>query len=547
MQYHRNNIYYAHGVKPFRRVLDVEDVDNAPENGGNVKGAMVKMRLIRWKMLRSCLVALAVLLAPAVAAAAMVGAIRNASVIDMDTGKIRRGQTVLWDGGRISAVGSDRKVAIPAGATVIDGKGRFLMPGLWDMHVHLAPWDEKPQDPLTEDLTLPMFIAAGVTGVRDMGDMIGVKDPDFSLLATKRAWSAEALAGARVGPRLMAAGSFPIDGPAVLEDFEVPAFYAAATPDDARHLAHHVIERRGSDFIKVYSGIPREPYFAMLDEARKMGVVVAGHKPLSVSFLEAVQAGQRSIEHAREIIIDSSTIGSELRRTSGQRNLAPADLKRALDNPDPALLQTILDAMAKRQTYYVPTHLTRRFDWLAASDAPQLRDDPRLATLNPQRRTEWQADVTGTRKRASGPNDAQIYKAFFERGLAITGQAYRSGVPIMAGTDSGDSFCFPGSGLHDELQLLVQGGLPPLAALRAATVVPARFLGRSDDYGSIAVGKTADMILLDRNPLADIRNIRGISTVIFNGMTFDEAALQRIAKKAAASARALAAKTAAAR
>lgn len=444
-------------------------------------------------------------------------AFRNVTIVDLRDGTLHAGQTVIWDRSRIVAVGPSASQQIPAGTQVFDGQGRFLMPGLWDMHVHLWLNDEAtgPQDGL-----LPTFIANGVTAVRDMGD----SDLLRSTVPLKKQWDAEARAGLRVGPRVVAAGSIAIDGPQSVDDSQ-PSFVGAATPADARKLVHALVDESSPDFIKVYSRIPRDSYFAMMEEAQRAGITVAGHKPLAVSFIEAADAGQRSMEHAREILLDSSGLAAGLQQNPKERNLSPARLREVLDTHDPAMLRNIFAALTRNDAYYVPTHITRLFDWKAAANDRTYLDDPRLKRLPAGLQESVRKDVESTRARLTDPKDADIYRAFFEKGLEATRLAHEAGVKIMAGSDTGDSYCFPGSGLHDELSWLVKAGLSPLAVLRAATVVPAEYMNRSKDFGAIAPGKLADMVLLERNPLANIDNTRAIDTVIFNGRRIDRAAL----------------------
>jgi len=172
--------------------------------------------------------------------------------------------------------------------------------------------------------------------------------------------------------------------------------------------------------------------------------------------------------------------------------------------------------------------LTRLFDWKAAARDSAFLNDSRLRLLHPESLKAVREDVAETQAKAPRAQDAQIYRAFFEKGLDITRQAHEAGVWIMAGTDASDSFCFHGSGLHDELALMVRGGMAPLAVLRAATIVPAQYVGRSEDFGAVAPGRVADLVLLDGNPLADIQNTRRIRAVVFNGRMFDRPSLDAI-------------------
>lgn len=458
-------------------------------------------------------------------------ALEHVSIVDVQAGKVLPDQTVVWQRSRIMATGSSKSLAVPAKAQRVDGTGRFVMPGLWDMHVHVGT-----PEAAADELTLPMFIANGVTSVRDMSDYIAGPDYRYSGVITTKRWDAEARAGLRVGPRVISTASLVVDGPALLRRRpDLPAFLGAGTPADARELVRFIADESSVDAIKVYSGLPRDSFFALMDEARKLGVTVVGHKPLGVDFIEAVNAGQRSIEHAREILLDSFPGAAQLQRDfetrqapPGERDQPPAVLDKVLREHDPKLLRAMFDAMKKHDTYYVPTHLTRRFDWIAVAGDQKMLNDPRLQLIHPTAVKRALKDVEQTRARASGPTDAAAYKAFFEKGLEITRLAYRAGVNVMAGTDTGDSFCFPGSALLEELELMASSGLSPAEVLRAATITPARYANRSNDFGGVSVGKIADLLVLDANPLADIRNVHATRMVVFNGRLFDRAELDKI-------------------
>lgn len=462
---------------------------------------------------------------PSLAVQSDVTVLQHVTVVDLENGELHADQTVLWERSRIVTVGRSGEVALPAGARVVEAQGRYLIPGLWDMHVHVRANGAAATH--TEKTVLPMFIAHGVTAVRDMGDEGGADYRD-SAVPAKHRWDAEARAGLRIGPRIVAAATFAVDGPHGAE----PEFLNAATPADARKLVRFFKDEGSADFIKVYSNIPRGAYFALMDEARRVGIPVAGHKPLAVSFIEAADAGQRSMEHAREILLDSFPGAEAMQRSGGERNRPPARLAEILSAHDPKMLQAIFDALLRNDAYYTPTHLTRLFDWKAAADDRAYLDDPRLKLLTKESRAGVAEDVAQTRKKAAHPGDAEIYKAFFEKGLQVTALAQKAGVHILAGTDSGDSYCFPGSGLQDELGWLVKAGLTPLQALRAATTNPARYLGRSRDFGGIAAGKLADLVLLDGDPLQDIAHVRAIHAVVMNGRLFDREAIEQMKAEA---------------
>lgn len=458
-------------------------------------------------------------------------ALEHVTIVDLQAGKLHPDQTVVWQRSRIMVTGPSQSVTIPAQARRVDGKDRFVMPGLWDMHVHVGTLESA-----ADELTLPMFIAHGVTSVRDMSDYIAGPDYRYSGAITTKRWDAEARAGLRVGPRIVSTASRVVDGPWLTRRRpELPSFLGAPTPEEARELVRYIVDETPVDSIKVYSGIPRASFFALMDEARKEGITVVGHKPLGVSFIEAVNAGQKSVEHAREILLDSFPGAAQLQRDfearqapPSERDQLPAMLRKIVQEHDPRMLLAIFAAMKKNDAYYVPTHITRRFDWLAVSGDQQMLNDPRLQLIHPTAVKRALKDVEQMRARASGPTDAETYQAFFRKGIEVTRLAYQAGVNVMAGTDTGDSFCFPGSSLLDELELMASSGLPAVDVLRTATITPARYANRSGDFGAVTAGKVADLVVLDANPLTDIKNVRATRMVVFNGHLFDRAALDGI-------------------
>ncbi|HEY0144041.1 MAG TPA: amidohydrolase family protein [Thermoanaerobaculia bacterium] len=425
-------------------------------------------------------------------------AITNVSIIDVRSGQASGPRTVLIERGRIAAIGS---VAIPSAAKVIDGQGRYLIPALWDMHTHVFA-----VSPL---LDMPLYIAYGVTNVRDMQGCPKPNDPFIACAEDKRRWTREAIEGKRIGPRVVATTSFMANGPGMVKRLgDVPAYFDTANAEQARAFVRHFARQR-VEAIKVYDRIPRDAYFALVDEARRQKLDVVGHRPLSVTAIEAA-AHQKSIEHAR-FIVQESYPGRD-----------PKDRRRAVDEHDPTMAQAIFAAMKQHGTYYVPTHLTRWVD--AYGDHPSVRDDPLLRYLHPLMKRQWLEDVDETIAEDPSPAGRQSYRDFYRKGLELTGAAHRAGVRVVAGTD----YIVAGADLHRELQELVTAGLSPADALRAAIVTPAEYFGRTDDYGAVETGKVADLILLDANPLLDIRNSQRIAAVVFNGNLYDRGDLQRI-------------------
>jgi imidazolonepropionase-like amidohydrolase len=435
-------------------------------------------------------------------------AIVGVNVIDVRTGTTLPRRTVLVERGRIVSITEES--AVPRNALVIDGRGRFLMPALWDMHAHVFA--------ISPMLDLPLYVAYGVTSVRDMQGCPSKGDPFVACPEEKRLWSAEAEAGKRVGPRIVASTSWMANGPGMTKRLKnVPAYFDTATPEQARAFVRHFAGR--VEAIKVYDGIPRDAYFALCDEARRLGLDVVGHRPRAVSAIEAA-AQQKSIEHARFLLQESYRGSAELRT----RARAPRheDRRRMLDEHDPRMAAAIFAAMKEHGTWYVPTHLTRWSD--AYAEDAIVRKDPLLRYVHPLVQRQWVEDLDEVLADDPSPEARETYRQFYRKGLELTGAAHRAGVKILAGTD----YIAAGADLHRELLQLAAAGLSPAEVLRAATLSPAEYFGLEARAGSVDAGKVADLILLHANPLEDVRNTQGIDAVVFHGNLYDRAALDRI-------------------
>lgn len=438
-------------------------------------------------------------------------AISNVTVVDVQGARLVPGQTILIEAGRIVAVGDSAAVDVPSTAQTVDGSHRYLLPALWDMHAHVYA-----VSPL---LDLPLYIAYGVTNIRDMQGCPQPGDPFIACAKDKRRWTAEALAGQRVGPRIVASTSFMANGPGMLERMkDVPEFFGTATPEQAREFVRHFAGQ--VDAIKVYDHIPREAYLALSDEARRLNIDVVGHRPHAVSAIEAA-AHQKSIEHGRFILHESYPSSASLREKAGTAQWHE-DRRRMLDEHDPQMAQAIFESMKRNGTWYVPTHLTRWVD--AYADHPAVREDPLLRYLHPLMKWQWLEDIDETLADEPSAGARETYREFYQKGLELTGAAYRAGVKILAGTD----YIIAGVDLHRELEQLIAAGLTPAEALRVAVLAPAEYFELDGQYGSVTPGKTADLLLLSANPLEDIRNTRRIEAVLFNGNLYDRSALDRI-------------------
>lgn len=419
-------------------------------------------------------------------------AITHVSVIDVESGRVNARQTVVWRGRTITAVGEETRVKPPAGARVIDGSGKYLIPGLWDMHAHVL-WPGL-------DSFFPLFIANGITGVRDMGTHYPAP--------VVAQWRKEVTAGTRPGPRFVWAGPV-VDGPTPVW----PGSTAVTTPEEARRA---VRERKtaGMDFVKVYEFISRENYLAVIDEAMKLGIPVVGHVPQALSATDASNAGQRCIEHlSREL--DETFVGDGTPEHPNALDLTRAD--------------TLADTFLRNNTWQCPTAVID-YDF-------NFQDLPEVAG-----RTELKYLPMAIRDRVKLPTvfpGPEIAHRFFRDKMALLKALHKRGVPMLAGTDCPMSDTVPGFSLHEELRLMVdEAGFSPFDALRAATLNPARFLHRERDTGTVSEGKVCDLVLLDANPLEDIRNTRHIAAVIADGKYYDRASLDKLLSDQAAAAEA---------
>jgi len=307
-------------------------------------------------------------------------------------------------------------------------------------------------------------------------------------------------------------------------------------------------QQRGADFIKVYSRLSRNVYFAIADEANKRGIPFEGHVPELVTAAEASSAGQRSIEHLTRVADACSkeepAIDSELQRfttlfrkpdaTMGEkvdagRNIILLNM-RTVASFDEATAQSLLALFVKNRTWQCPTLTLLR----AQIDDPLPADDLRLKYLSKDVRAKWDAGYYRRFPPEPRAAMAKLTKAEFDESMKIVGLMYRAGVPILAGTDAMNPGCFPGFSIHDELALLVDAGLSPLAALQTATRNAAQFMGQLDRRGTLEAGKIADLVLLYADPLADIHNTRSIRAVVLNGKLYSRETLDAMLANAQA-------------
>jgi imidazolonepropionase-like amidohydrolase len=437
-------------------------------------------------------------------------AITHVTVIDATGAAPRPDVTVLVGDGRVSAIG--REVQVPEKATVVQGAGKFLIPGLWDMHVH---WNDERY--------LALFVANGVTGIRVMWG--------YPRHLEQRRRIAE---GSLVGPRMAIAGTI-IDGPKPFW----PDSIAAGTPEEGREAVRRT-QKDGYDYVKVYSGLPRDVFFAIADEAKNLGIPFVGHVPDRVRVAEASDAGMKSVEHLTGVTLAVSGTEAELRQGLAAAAKLPAAERgerlraigaRILETYDASTAAALYAKLKANGTWQVPTFTVLRYG--ADPFAAEYANDPRLRYMPLWVRKMWSEDF---RKRERTAEQAASQMRLFQRRLELVGEMHRAGIGILAGSDVLNPYCFPGFSLHDELEWLVKAGLTPMAALQAATRNPALFLGQPE-AGTIEPGKLADLVLLDADPLEDIRNTRRIATVVANGRLYSREAIAGLLAQAERTAR----------
>jgi imidazolonepropionase-like amidohydrolase len=434
-------------------------------------------------------------------------ALQHVNVVDVRAGRVLADQTVIVEGKRITNIGPANSIRPPAGANIINGNTKFLIPGLWDMHVHAA-WAG------LDSIFAPLFVANGVTDVREM----------FGALPTVRAWKTRAQSGE--WPHMIAS-SHILDGPRPIW----PTSATAGTPEEARRKVDS-LQNAGADFIKVYNRLPRDAYRAAIDEAKRLGTYVAGHVPDAVTVAEASDLGQRTIEHLTAVSSDCSSMADTLRAervalatdTSVTRAITSfaRQTTRILATRDPERCAALIARLARNHTWQVPTLVVLRS--MAHLDDGNFTADARRRFMPEAIVTSWNWR-NDFRLRGRTPDDWANAKRAYQRNLEIVGEMRRAGVSILAGTDVLNPFAFPGFSLHDELALLVQAGLTPTEALRAATLNPAVFLNATDSLGTVEKNKRADLVLLDANPLTAIQNTQKVNAVVLNGRFYNRTAL----------------------
>jgi imidazolonepropionase-like amidohydrolase len=441
--------------------------------------------------------AAAIALSPAAASGQRPIAFTHTTVIDGSDSIPRPDQTVIIRGERIAVVGASRSTPVPADARIVNARGTFLIPGLWDMHVHTAVIGGRG--------LLGLYVANGVTGVRDMAG-------DWDSLTT---WRRAIAAHRLIGPRIVASGPY-------LEGGDVPIPHILTrTPDEGRAGVDSLVAL-GVDFVKVHGQLTRATYFAIARRARERGIPFAGHVSQLVGSADASDSGQHSIEHMLAIPAPCTPAESIALRPR-------FTVQSAVGRCSSQDLSLLYARFVRNDTWVTPT-FTAAFE-VASWPNRTVPGDSLAHYLPPSLRRFVEQIFPMPDSIPLGADS--VGRAMFAKRLAQAATMRRAGVHILTGTDAPLRNSPPGFGLHEELSLLVQGGMSPFDAISAATIEPARYFGMLDSTGTIAPGKRADLVLLAGNPLHDIRQTRRIVLVVANGRLIDARERQRLIRLAA--------------
>jgi hypothetical protein len=425
--------------------------------------------------------------------------IRGCSMLDVAGGKLLADRTVVLEGGKVRAIGTpENPVETPSGATVIAAKGKFLIPGLIDAHVHLVHVLDSCK--VTGDEVLPLFVAAGVTSVRDIGDEI-VAETLVSRFAD---------AFPERSPRVFRCSPLIDRDPPFHRDIGRAVTDLAKVPEFVEEMAGW-----GVTSLKIYVGTPREIGRAVVIEGHKRGLRVAGHLG-AYTAQDAVADGIDALEHIWSVF--NYIIPPEESRRPDHRSTLD------LDNPK---AKELIAALVKNRTFVDPTLVVFR-NMILLNDQPTYSGHPDNAVVPARLLRHWNSYKARSNLR---PETLATRRGEFGKYQQLTGMLQRAGVPLLVGTDAPEPFVPPGFSIHQELELLVESGLSPAEALRGATLHNARALGQADRLGTIEPGKLADLVLLDANPLESIANTRTISKVFRGGLVLEPDALLKAVPK----------------
>lgn len=437
--------------------------------------------------------------------------IKNVHVIHVETGEISELMDIGVESGHIMFV-QPRGEWSGVAETVIEGNENYVIPGLWDMHTHNSMGPKQ---------FFPLLLANGVIGIRSM----------FDQLDSIQSWNRQIESGSLVGPQIYTSGPI-VDGPSPMW----PGSVALREPAEAASNIDSLVAL-GIDFVKVYSFMDRETYFSIANHCQQIGFPFAGHIPDVVSIWEAAEAGQKSSEHGYGLLIESNSkrdhLRSVYRKETEDSTLRtyPQRRKFLLDHFDNSILDSIGIRLSQTDMYLCPTLVVNRA--IANLSDSSFRADARCRYMNPFLVMRWQPQ-NDFRLRNLDQSYYDVEQGLLSHLMYAMGTMEKAGVKILAGTDYMNPYIFPGFSLHDELELMVHGGMTNRGALATATINATTYL-EAKEYGEVEVGNVASFLLLEKNPLDEIKNTKSLSLVVQRGIVYTQeeltAELEKIAKQ----------------
>lgn len=444
--------------------------------------------------------------------------IKNINIINVETSKVDSSQNIIITADRITHIESKHKLFDYKATTTIDGSNKYIIPGLWDMHAHPDDpevWRMSPEAD-KRDLLMPLFVINGVTGIRDMAGEISVV----------KAWRKKQEEGSLLVPKIFAGGPL-LDGPNPMWDGSV----GIDSPEKVNHVVDSLINE-GIDFLKVYSLLPRDTYLALSQYANEIDFPFVGHVPFTVPPSEAAITGMKSQEHLLEILKECADTPSEefianIRNMDNgiDRSNAINTFRIATFNETKA--DSLYALFVEKNIWHCPTlSMWYKNAWY---EEELIKDRELLSYLPKYLQKYWTPKVNDHLTNRDNLDFIKTKKKLYNLYLKMVKRMHEKGVLLLAGTDTGaNPLCFPGVGVHNELKAFLEAGLTPMEALQTATINPAIFFEIYSDYGSVEIGKVADLVILDKNPIENIDNIRSINAVVQNGVLIDSDEIQKI-------------------
>ncbi len=450
--------------------------------------------------------------------------IENISTVDPTDG-LREKQTVIIKDGKIFKIAPTEELKLSSKNQIIDGTGKYLIPGLWDSHIHFAYIEA------LAPRMFDMFMVYGITSVRDTGGKI-----DFV-----KEWKDKSVANPTGTPRVMIAGPL-LDGMPNVYDGSDPGHPPLSVGSGSVGAVASLIGKLdsiGVDFLKAYEMLTPEQFAMVMKLAKEKGYNVTGHVPLSMDVTSASNAGLNSMEHMRNLELSCASNADELlkqrrlmlakgKNTPGsalRSSIHSAQREIAVKNYDDKKADEVLQVLLNNQTWQIPTMALNTGFTRQPFDQPEWQES--FEYLPDTIRDEWKSAIEES-KGNEVPPFRQQYTQWL---LSMAGKIHKAGIPIMAGTDTPIGFLTPGLSLHEELIVLVEAGLSPQEALKTATLNPARYFKLENELGSIKETMWADLIILTANPLENIKNTQRIDAVLKQGKYYDREALNQIQKK----------------